>query len=68
MSNNLNASLILNTAAGVPNSNYTSCTWYGVDLRMLLGDMYDKYNRFNLCLNTVSSCIAASFATSTRDL
>lgn len=54
MSNTSNASLVLNTVSGVPNTLKTSCTWSNIDLRMLLGDMYDKYDRFNLCLNTVA--------------
>lgn len=58
MSVNENASLVLNTATGTPNAKYTSCTWSNINLRHLLGDMYDKYDRFNLCLNTIAQGVS----------
>ena len=36
----------------------TTYTWNNINLRTVLGDMYDKYDTFNLCLNTVSSAVA----------
>ena len=36
------------------NGKLSSITWNNINLRTLLGDMYDKYNTFNLCLNTIS--------------
>ena len=51
MTTNLNASLVLSTTTSSNNTSRTSFTWNNIDLRMLLGDMYDKYDRFNLCLN-----------------
>lgn len=54
MSNLQHASLILNTASSTNNSSRTSFTWNNIDLRILLGDMYNKYDRFNLCLNTIA--------------
>lgn len=54
MSSSQNASLVLNTVSGITNTKKTSCTWSNIDLRLLLGDMYNKYDRFNLCLNTVA--------------
>ena len=68
MSVNENASLVLNTATGTPNAKYTSCTWSNIDLRQLLGNIYDKYARFNLCLNTIAQGVSASnFWTSSKD-
>ena len=55
MSNLQNASLVLSTNNGTSNNNRTSTTWNNINLRMLLGDMYEKYDLFNLCLNSVSS-------------
>jgi hypothetical protein len=34
---------------------------------MLLGDMYNKYDRFNLCLNTIASGISNNFFGSQAD-
>jgi hypothetical protein len=69
MTNIRNASLILKTSDFTSNLDYTyggsyqnitngklsSITWNNINLRTLLGDMYDKYNTFNLCLNTIST-------------
>ena len=63
MSNAENASLVLKTYdlpqvesnIGVKNLVNTSFTWKNINLRTLLGDMYDKYDYFNLTLNTVAS-------------
>ena len=66
-----NASLVLKTYDLTINSttnvgfcdlNRTSFTWYGINLRTLLGDMYDDYERFNLCLNTISTSLASNSA------
>ena len=55
------ASLVLNTVNGATNNvTDTSFTWYNINLRTLLGDMYDKYDMFNLSLDTVTS--APSFS------
>jgi len=61
MTTNLNASLVLSTTTSVNNAARTSFTWNNIDLRMLLGDMYDKYDRFNLCLNTIASGISDAY-------
>ena len=62
MSDLRNASLVLKsnvltrnstTAVGECNAGNTSFTWYGINLRTLLGDMYDDYDLFNLCLNSM---------------
>ena len=60
MSNYRNASLFLRTIDladaknGTYNAAMTSFTWYGINLRTVLGDMYDDYDLFNICLNTVN--------------
>ena len=64
MSNLENAALVLRTSDLTANSttNVGTCdqyrtnfTWNNINLRTLLGGMYDKYERFNICLNTVST-------------
>ena len=42
------------TNAGQVSNNRQSYTWNNVNMRCILGDMYDKYDRFNICLNNVS--------------
>ena len=32
----------------------SQCVWYNINLRTLLGDLYDKYDTFNLCLTSIS--------------
>jgi hypothetical protein len=65
-----NASLVLKTSDFAINTsnNYGFCdsvkariTWNNINLRSLLGDMYDKYDTFNLCLNTVSSGVSQNY-------
>ena len=57
MYNEESASLILRTGDLPSNSSnnvgsadlyYTNMTWYNINLRTLLGNMYDKYDKFNL--------------------
>ena len=36
-------------------ANYTSFTWKNINLRNLLGDMYDKYDLFNLTLDSITN-------------
>jgi len=68
MSNFRNASLVLKTSdltlnsvntVGECDSKRTKFTWYGIRLRTLLGDMYDQFDLFNLCLNTIATNNAA---------
>lgn len=33
----------------------SQCIWNNINLRLLLGDLYDKYDTFNLCLTSISS-------------
>ena len=35
--------------------NISPFTWKNINLRSVLGSMYDKYDLFNLCLSTISS-------------
>ena len=72
MSNLQNASLVLNTNSGKDSSTgsiKSSHTWYNVNMRTLLGDMYDKYDLFNLCLNTVATAPSTiGFNLASKDL
>ena len=56
-----NASLVLSTNNGTSNTTRTSTTWSNINLRSLLGTMYDKYDTFNLCLNTVATGVSQSY-------
>jgi hypothetical protein len=68
MSNLQNASLVLSTNNGTSNTARTSITWNNINMRALLGDMYDKYDMFNLCLNTVATAVSANnFSASAND-
>jgi hypothetical protein len=61
--NNLEcATLLLSTGSGTTNTLNTSCTWNNINIRTLLGPMYDKYDEFNICLNQISQATAASAA------
>ena len=71
MSNYRNASLILKTSDLTANSItsigeadqfMTSMTWYNINLRTLLGDMYDDYDIFNLSFNTFTSAVVGTGA------
>jgi hypothetical protein len=42
-------------SVGIANATGTQCTWNNINLRVLLGNLYDKYNRFNLSLNTFTT-------------
>jgi hypothetical protein len=65
MSNIEQATLILRSGdliAGSVNQygscdvNLTNFTWNNVNLRTLLGNLYDKYDLFNICLTNVTQC------------
>jgi hypothetical protein len=53
MSNIESAILFLSTALGENNDENLSCTWKNINLRTVLGQMYDKYDAFSLQLNYV---------------
>jgi hypothetical protein len=42
-------------------------TWNNINLRTLLGDMYDKYDLFNICLNTVTTASALAATGASND-
>ena len=44
------ANFQLKTNEGVLTGNNNSCTWNNVDISKILGEMYDKYEYFNLTL------------------
>jgi len=62
------ATLVLNSVnASSINSMRSSITWNNINLRNLLGDMYDKYDRFNLCLNSISTAYTAFALSATNN-
>jgi hypothetical protein len=58
------ANFQLNTANGVLTGNNNSCTWTGVDISKILGDMWDKYEYFNLTLKCIAWNILPADGTS----
>lgn len=44
-----------NKSNGSCNQFRTSMTWNSINLRTLLGDMYNDYELFNLCLNSITT-------------
>lgn len=44
---------IVSTSSGQISNNRTRYTWYNVNLRNLLGPIYNKYNMFNISLNSI---------------
>jgi len=76
MSNQQVATLILRTMdltlnsttnVGVSNSMGTDMTFYNINMRTLLGDIYDKFEYFNLQLKQISTGVAASAAGTVLD-
>jgi hypothetical protein len=55
------------TAVGTANVNGTQLTWNNINLRTLLGDLYDKYDRFNLSLNTIATSISQAIGATADD-
>lgn len=47
-----------NSSKFYANEKMSSMTWRNINLRDLLGDIYDKYDYFNICLNTLSTAQA----------
>lgn len=50
------------TTQGIIANNFGSFTWYNVCLKDLLGDMYYKYDKFNICLLHTSGCAVGTAA------
>lgn len=76
MYNEESASLVLRTSDlpqnatnnnGSSNSLYTDMTWSNIDLRMLLGAMYDKYDKFALVPVAFQSVVGNAFFGSTNE-
>ena len=51
-------------AYGTGNSKLSSFTWTNINLRTLLGDMFDKYDRFMLLLQNISNALSGNIAAS----
>ena len=47
------AQICLNSNNAIENTDRTSFTWNNINLRNALGEMYDKYDLYNLILNVV---------------
>jgi hypothetical protein len=47
--------------------NRTSLTWYNVNLKSILGSMYDKYEKFNIYLNFLAGSATGTTAETTLD-
>ena len=62
-----NASLILKTNESVNNTLNTSFTWSNINLRTVLGDMYDQFDYFNLCLNAITTSVSNAALGSSLD-
>jgi hypothetical protein len=61
MSNSECSILFLTTIAGIYNDQYNlSCTWENINLRTVLGTMYDKYDVFSLQLNYIGQGYVSS--------
>ena len=61
MSNLQNATLVLNSYEGcIATVNNSNLLWNNINLRTVLGDMYDKYDLFNLQLNSISQSAPAA--------
>ena len=50
-------------ANGSGNSTLSSFTWTNINLRTLLGDMFDKYDRYLLLLQNISQAYSAAIST-----
>ena len=62
------AQLCLNTRDSIGNADRTSFTWNNINLRNALGDMYDKYDLYNLVLNVIiNDNVAISYNFSEAD-
>jgi hypothetical protein len=55
------------TTVGYADASGTTLTWNNINLRVLLGDIYDQYDRFNLNLNTIATNSAGLIGTSADD-
>jgi len=51
---------VVSTSKGQISNNRTTYTWYNVNLRNLLGPIYNKYDKFNISLNSLSTGMQSS--------
>jgi hypothetical protein len=52
-----------NSIGSTNNSSASSFTWNNIDIRLILGDLWDKYEYYNICLSsTVFSTGAVTYA------
>ena len=64
-----NTTLVLRTADSSSSLSNSVNTWNNINLRYLMGNMYDKYEKFNLCLVNISTGASnATLGNSTDDL
>ena len=64
-----NTTLVLKTVDSSSSLSNSVNTWNNINLRNLLGNMYDKYEKFNLCLVNISTGASNNtLGTSTDDL
>lgn len=53
-----------NSNGSTNNVSASSFTWNNIDMRLILGDLWDKYEYYNICLaSTVFSSAAITYAT-----
>ena len=55
------------TPVGTADANDVTLTWNNINLRVLLGDIYDQYERFNLNLNTIATNVAGAIGATADD-
>jgi hypothetical protein len=55
------------TAYGKVEENRSKLTWTNIDMRQILGDMFDKYDRFNISLNFVGTSETGTGEETTSD-
>jgi hypothetical protein len=61
------ASLVLRTTNSTANTRKTSFTWNNINLRAVLGNMFDMYDDFNIILTQISSATCNSTLGATTD-
>lgn len=57
----------VSTSTGQVTNNRTTYTWYNINLRNLLGPLYNKYNKFNICLNNIGTSMQGGSLNTTND-
>ena len=57
----------INNNIGRIAQNRSSLSWYNVNLKSILGSMYDKYEKFNIYLNFIAGSGTGGTAETTLD-